>query len=71
LFNLDNQLLLSLKKLKFISAIVLSEISAGHSTAQAPVKVQLPKPSFCIWAVTSGDRLMTGLTRIIKADYPD
>src|SRR5680860_1910225 len=41
----------------FIRAIFLREISLGHSTSQAPVFVQLPKPSasicFTIWATRS------------------
>lgn len=34
---------------RFIRAIFSREIPFGHSTSQAPVLVQLPKPSKSIW----------------------
>ena len=40
----------------FIRAIFSREIPLGHSTSQAPVLVQLPKPSASIWLIMFNTR---------------
>ena len=47
--KLSNYLMLAFKYSRLRRAIFSSEIPLGHSTSQAPVLVQLPKPSCSIW----------------------
>src|ERR1700744_6485132 len=44
-------------------AIFWMEISLGHTASQAPVDVQLPKPSLSIWATIS-------VTRVLRSGPP-
>ena len=47
--KLSNYLMLAFRYSRLRRAIFSSEIPLGHSTSQAPVLVQLPKPSCSIW----------------------
>src|SRR6202012_958873 len=44
-------------------AILVIEISLGHTASQAPVEVQLPNPSLSIWAIMS-------VTRVLRSGLP-
>src|SRR5690606_17096177 len=48
---------LAVRYSRFIRAILVSLIPTGHSASQAPVLVQLPKPSASIWSTMACARL--------------
>src|SRR5690606_17441899 len=48
---------LAVRYSRFIRAILVSLMPTGHSASQAPVLVQLPKPSASIWSTMACARL--------------
>src|SRR5690606_41233468 len=62
---------LAVRYSRFLRAIFVSLIPTGHSAAQAPVFVQLPKPSASIWSTMACARLYRSVWPCGRRAYCD